>query len=516
MGKKSIFLSLGDQTSTEVTLNIDIGACSKIALVNKSRREWRGNVTEDLINRLFFPILTNNVEFVTILVDGRPGSGKTTKVKRIVELLVQTIKESGYQYNLMPVRSIKQVAAYFDNADYQIAIIDDASRYDDKLARIAAANLDEIRHIFQEKAERKSGVLIIFWIIQDSFVLPKRIRKYIPVSIYNSCPGSEYDINYIDRITCGKGIDLLTNWETKIYDEHRIEFKSRCIVSTPSWAGYAVFDLPKTDELKNLEFINPSESESTEDESYISMNYYDGEYIFKEKERVDLLDELIVALQNHDKILREREISTKLLKPKYVEAYIQYLQGWTYDNIAEYHNVTPQALSNSYENKGWFAIVREEIIGHILEYVLVQDGNYYSGYEIIAGNGRIDLLSPDKQKAIEVKCRHRYEKPSKSMICAEMHKILSESKKTCELALCIVRKKTAQCRIYEIFKHDKQDKDSNVESSSSHFTTSPLSSSSSSSFSSSHSAEVPPKTKSHSGLAKEGVVKHRHAKSKNQ
>ncbi|MHA1197385.1 MAG: hypothetical protein ACTSSM_14975 [Promethearchaeota archaeon] len=457
MRKKNLILNLGAESGTEVTLTIDIGPY--VDLHHRStKREWRGDVTDDLINRLVFPLYPGNIQFISTIIDGGKGSGKTQKAKRIAERVVDEITELGYSYNIIPVRSISQVTSFFDDSDYQICIIDDGSRYDSRLQQAILEDFNEIRHIYAIQKSNKTGVLIIIWTLQDSFQVGKLLRKDLTAYIFTDCPLDEYSQNFVDRLACGRGIDLLSAWAQKIKDEHKIEFKSRCIVSTESWAGYAKFELPQTEYFRNLEFIEPEETNA------ISMNYLDGDYLFKEKERINILDELIAALQNYDAILKERKIKTKKLKSKHVEAYIQYLQGWTYDNIAESHGVKTQALSNSYADGGWFSIVREEAIGHIVEWVLVQDNAYYSQYKIIAGNERVDLLSPDEQKAIEVKCRHRYEKPSAKMICTEMHKILSTNSKECELALCIVRKKTAQCRIYTITKNNKNDKSSPTDS----------------------------------------------------
>jgi len=258
-------------------------------LVQKPLREWKGNVTEDIINRLSFPVIKNNVQFISVIIDGGKGSGKTMKMLVLAELIVERIKEMDESYNIIPVRSISQVHEHFTNDHYQIALIDDGSRYDKNVeAGKAIEQFNEIRHIFEKEQNKKEGVLIVIWTLQDSFQIGKRLRKDLSAYIFTDFPLDEYSQNFIKRVSHPRALHLLSSWAQKIKDEHRIEFKNRCIITTESWAGYGVFPLP-SEQFRRIEFIEPvkeeekqEEQEEEEEEEEIVEQIEDGEVIFEE------------------------------------------------------------------------------------------------------------------------------------------------------------------------------------------------------------------------------------------
>jgi hypothetical protein len=103
------------------------------------------------------------------------------------------------------------------------------------------------------------------------------------------------------------------------------------------------------------------------------------------------------------------------------------------------------------------------MIGHLLEYLLVQEGAYYDGYKIIAGKSHIDLFSEKENKAIEVKSRGDSTTPNIDMLSKEMKHMLEEGNIDCELCLCIIKKSKALFIIYQITKKAKKAKKEEIE-----------------------------------------------------
>jgi hypothetical protein len=472
--KNRIFLTIGQQTSADVVLTIDPATASSLNVFSRSKREWRKNVKDDFYNRTISPIFSDRIEYIGWLFDGGKGSGKSTKGCSIYEKILKDVSseiifEENYvhspEVNLIPVRSLKQVFPLLNAKLYQVIIVDDASRFNKALIEEVKQDFNEIRHIYGELTGE--GVIILLFMCQDLFQLAKFLRKDLSGFCYNDAPQDESDQNYIDRQTCGKGMNYLTNWTSKVKDDKNISFLSKCVVSTESWAGYMTIPRSKDKKFRpwqkhanpvGIKFLEPSEQSAT-------IDFTDGEYLFEEIERVCILKGLIGALENYDSIVQERKITTNKLNSDHVKAFILYLKGMTYDNIGEEQDpkVTASAIGNDYNNSGWIAIVREELIGHVMEWVLVQNQAYYENYSIIAGKGRVDLLSPDKQKAIEVKSRKRKGNPKKEHLSKEMKRILSEGVISCELAFCEVKSKLANCVIYSIVKSQQKKQDVSAE-----------------------------------------------------
>lgn len=441
---------MSEKVSISGNLQTAVGK-SKKSQEKPDKREWLSNKCyEQLLNRIFYPVYEDNIEFISILIDGSPGSGKTSKAGTIIEDLIVRIEEEKKSYNIIPIEYILQAADYYEPTNYNIVVIDDAIEYNEKLAKKAKADFNRVRHVFKAKTSRTNGVVIFIWTVQDGFRLEKHVRKQLRAYIFNSCPSDESDEWFIDRMTCNKGMALLRNWEYKLHDEHAIHYKGRCVISTPSWAGWCNIELPKTEFFRNLKdhVIRHEQSENIS----VKWDKVSGDYRFQEIERFDNIPLVVWGLENWQKVLQERTIpEVQKLKQKHIDAFILKLQGMSSPAIAEEFGLSSrQAIDNSYEYGGWLAIVRTEFIGHLLEWLLHQEGSYYEGYTWIAGVGRVDLLSPDKKKAIEVKARQDYETPSHTMLSNEMKKMLDEDSHECELCQVIIRKNKCMFIIFKI------------------------------------------------------------------
>jgi len=440
-------------------------------------RTWIGKANDHYYSRLYSPVFEGRVEYISFLIDGGKGSGKTSKMCSTYEYLLKTIvaeydekiiyednRPISDSVNLIAVRSVAQVQHHFNHKPYQIILIDDAQRYNRQVKEDVKNDFNELRHIYGEHSTE--GVLILLWSFQDGFNLQKSLRKDVSGYIWTDTPLPDYDRHFVNRQTCGRGLTYLSRWSHQIKDKKDISYLSRAIVSTESWAGYLDLPLPTDNrflpyhKLKNrhgIIFVDPDNDQLFEQEekkggSSPSFSFKSGELTFTEIAKIDLFDRMIEALTNYKQIIASQKIKTiKRLKHQHVEAFIKYLQGHGIDYIAPEFSRSTQCLTNSYKNGGWFAIVREELIGHITEWLLVQPGAPYENYQIIAGQGRVDLLG---EKAIEVKCRARYDSPTEHLICTEMNKLLTTGEKPCELIIVTARKEDVQGRIYQVVKNN--------------------------------------------------------------
>ena len=392
-------------------------------------REWKGECKEDFLNRLHFPIFEDNIEYIAFLFDGGKGRGKSKKMERTAEILIERFEEEDSTWNLIPVRSTSIAHKYFADADYNLVLIDDPTVYDKKLTKEAVDNFNRMRHIF--KLIRKSGVLIIMWTVQDAYQLGKILRKDTSGTVYVDWPSDEFDQNQVRRNCHPQAEPLLKTWTTKIRDEHKIEFKGRCIITTESWTGYANFELPKTERFQDFEkqYIEPEKDET------ISLSNFDSEGIdfsYPVFDKVDVTDLITLALDQRKEIMQQLKINSPRLEDRKFKAFrSHYIDGVTLDNLAEQFGLKGSSnFTNSAKSGGWFAHIRQEYLGHALEYLLTQPGQIYEGYKRIAGNLHIDLLKDDI--GIEVKTRHRpNDSPSDDWLSTHTIKQLLELDYSC-------------------------------------------------------------------------------------
>lgn len=458
-------MEVGLDNYIDADLESDVGFFKEITLTS-SDKEWRGNATEALINRLCPELIEGVILDRSLLIDGHRQFGKTTTACRLAFDFVNLIQERGCTYNLIPVRSFAQVKHMLNEANYQVILIDDARRYNKKMNDESINDLQEIRHIFEELQE--TGCVIVIWIIQDSYRLDREVREQLSGIMYKALKLTNWSINDLVQLMGHKlaprARRLLSGWLEGVMDDNNLKLLSRAIIITHTWCGYINLPpapipefipfKPITNE-KGIKFLEPTEEDikqmtqwkhCSEDVTFTLINEFDG------------LELIVRGLQNWENIVNERNITLKRLRQKHIEAFLLNVQGSTKTSIAEEYNITRQALDLKTERGGWLTTVRAEFIGHMLEHQLIQPHAYYETFDIIAGNGRVDLMSNDKKKAIEVKARQQYETPRKEMLSKEMLHLLEEENVRCELCLCIIRKGTVLFKIYEISKNDKNAK----------------------------------------------------------
>jgi hypothetical protein len=333
----------------------------------------------------------------------------------------------------------------------QILFLDDAGLETQSVAETLVAKFTFVRHIFEEKRKaigKKNGVIIILFAVQDYFLLAKKLRSTLHIEIFKHAPTNKSDIGKIKEFLGDLAIKVLIKISKKIFEEHKYEWLSTCIAKTISGrVGYFYYDFIPRDDSVLIE-VEPKEKIP------VSFSTSDGDYRFTELKEFTNNNMIIEALYNWESIKKKIKLKTKRLKQIHIDAFIKFMKGDSPETIADHFNRTSSTITNDYENSGWLATVRTEILGHLVEYQLTLPGEYYAGYKRIAGNARVDLMSPDKDKAIEVKVRRQRETPTSKMLSGEMLRILEDGF-PCELCYCIVRSNTAIFKIFKIFKESK-------------------------------------------------------------
>jgi hypothetical protein len=147
-------------------------------------------------------------------------------------------------------------------------------------------------------------------------------------------------------------------------------------------------------------------------------------------------------------------IKTKKLKEKHFEAWVWYYRDHvSVDMLADQWGMKSKSIfTNNYKQGGWFAIVKEELLGHLVEDTLVE--TYYEGFQVIGGNTQPDLVKDDIQ--VEVKTRTRREPPKTEMFNQNE---LQHLKNGGKLELCLVSFQPRQCvlEIYDITEIQKEE-----------------------------------------------------------
>lgn len=442
----------------------------------KTDREWRGDVTDDFFNRMLPEIHEDKIKVRDLLIDGTREFGKTTMACAIAEQLVLRIEELGHSYNIITVRSFKQVFKQLNTAPYQIILIDDARKFNRRLSEESMNNFQEIRHIFEKLVS--SGVIICIWMIQDSYRLEREVRDQMVAMAYKNLKMSNYyrrDLVETLGYEIGKkAISILGSWSEAKIDRDNYSVLDNAILVTESWVGIISITesdnsewrpyKPITNE-KGIVFPEPAPDEVCLIPSK-EWRHLSGEYQFLEFDRFSNMPLIKYGLENWEEIYREKQwAEVQKVKQHHVEAFAMWIiDGISMPNIAaEFGLSSRQALGNDYKAGGWFSYVREELIGHLVEYLLTMDGEYYENYKIIAGQGKVDLLSPDKKKAIEIKVRQQHETPTFEMLSGQMIQYLEGDSHECELCMCILTKKKAMFKVYKIGKLDKTAKKNSKE-----------------------------------------------------
>ena len=470
----------------------------------KIGRVWIGKANKQFYKRLISDVVPGRVEYIAFVIDGGKGTGKTTKICSIYEFILKYLakknnEEISYKdnhpesnsVNLIAVRSLQQVKYHLDERPYQIVLIDDAVRYNNKITREVINDFHEIRHIYGQFVAQ--GVLIFLWTVQDNFAIQKSLRKDLSGYIWTDVPLTEHDRNFINRNSCYRGLVLLRNWSSKVRDEKKLEYMSRSIISTESWAGWLDIPQSKDSHFKpyhprscpvGIRFISPEEDELLLSNVEVTEKRVipSGKVIFKLIETGDSF-ELIKAAYD-----RRKELCQKLsinLEEKYFEAFHdRFILGHDISSIAQKFGVSDAAIANNYARGGWLAKVKELYLGHAIEYLLTE--TIYQGYNRIAGNEHIDLRCDNI--GVEVKVRGRKETPNESWLSNHSLELIEKGYTACsqcagiekfELILVIYRLENFRYYRYSV---QKKSADSAVDSQSSVRSLQPPSPSSSSSF----------------------------------
>ncbi len=98
---------------------------------------------------------------------------------------------------------------------------------------------------------------------------------------------------------------------------------------------------------------------------------------------------------------------------KHAEAwYLIYVKGYTMQAVADAlahftadGSLTDSAIANGYSNGGWRAIYQEEISGESAE--LAVRNMLFPEWDIVGGQGMPDIVNPEDETWVEVKCRSR-------------------------------------------------------------------------------------------------------------
>jgi len=147
------------------------------------------------------------------------------------------------------------------------------------------------------------------------------------------------------------------------------------------------------------------------------------------------------------KEMKRKNVNTKHFKMKHAEAWkLHYVDGVTYDNLAETYSVSKAVFTNSYMNGGWIAIYSKEVLGYAAELALQK--RYYPECRWTGLNEHEpDLPGPDSLM-VEVKIRKRAEKPSLEMLCEKERKNLEDGKPT-HLAMITYDVKKCTITVYK-------------------------------------------------------------------
>lgn len=149
-----------------------------------------------------------------------------------------------------------------------------------------------------------------------------------------------------------------------------------------------------------------------------------------------------------------KRIKTKKLKKKHFIAWFTYYRDHvSVDNLALQNDLkSKSSFTNTYPQGGWFSIVKEEILGHLVEDALTV--SYYQGFKVIAGKTEADLFNGEKM--IEVKARSRRESPAAKMLNQKEVSFLDQGGL---LELCLVTFKPGKCDL-EFYSVERKTKES--------------------------------------------------------
>ena len=400
------------------------------------------DITLNVLRTLFVPIPEDdeNIQFRTCQIYGIPGVGKTSLFRFFGSEIINHYGKE--KVNAVKSENLDLLMDNIKNKEVNALFLDDAGLQTQTAGKKLIAKFSRIRHILEEK--RKNGAILVFFAVQDPFLLEKKFRSTLHVEIFKNAPTNDYDKRVLVQNIGYVALKELEHINKMVFQKHRYEYLSQCVARAVDTVGILKYPFISSRDSVLREIKAEGESQKT-----FSIN--EGDYGFLPlKEFVDS-DSVIEALYNWTNIKEKIKLTTKLLKPRHIDAFIKYMQGQKYESIAESFNVTASSITNNYKAGGWLAIVRTEILGHLVEYQLSQKGKYYEGYKRISGKSRVDLMSPDKNKAVEIKVRQQRKTPAVDMLSKEMIDLL-EKGFSCELCYCVIRYNSAVFKIFKITK----------------------------------------------------------------
>ncbi|MDD3531662.1 MAG: hypothetical protein PHV99_03690 [Candidatus Pacebacteria bacterium] len=192
------------------------------------------NLTARTLDALFPAIPEAAVRHRHLLVTGLPESGKTTLLNFLAR---QAIKRYGRpKVNLIAVRKIADGLDLIDSRPVQLMFIDDAIRSAN--ARLSAKQADdvgdfyEIRHIFEDRASTRSGVVITVWAAQRFKSLDIVFRNAHAI-IFKTVAVDPADSKEIQKYVGPRAYDELRRITMEIYGNANDAIKSSAIVCLP-------------------------------------------------------------------------------------------------------------------------------------------------------------------------------------------------------------------------------------------------------------------------------------------
>jgi len=398
--------------------------------------------------RHFFKIITRpieKVEYIAFLLAGRQGSGKTTFISWTAEKIREHYKPENCNIVGNKYGDLDLLMDHIDARPIQILVCDDAYG---NLPKDLNRKFTRIRHVFEEKLKEAGqplkGVIYAFYAVQDYFQLEPRIRRTVNGTIFKSSVLNPYDKALFKRILEEEGFQKLEEIDFKILYSYDHAARSMNIITLQGLnrPGYIISGVPKDPNVirwvERKESIQASRSEGSSNAEWP---------VLRRIEDPSFLELIYECIPNVLDRMKKEGMSTKHFKMHHADAWKKhYVDGVTYDHLAEEYNVSKSIFTNGYKDGGWIAIFSKEILGYAAELAL--NKRYYPECTWMGFNDQEPDLKGPGNLMVEVKIRKRAEKPILEMLCEKERQNLEEGKPT-HLALITYDKKKCAITIYQ-------------------------------------------------------------------
>ena len=183
------------------------------------------------VERIIFPpIIRGKVDFKDVVIAGKMGCGKTTLFNYYAHRAIENYGRS--RVNMIAARSIPQAIEALDDKPVQLIFIDDAirnanSRKPGSQAE-EAGDYYEIRHIYEDKNNRDTGVIIVFYATQRYKMLDL-IYRDASVIIFKSWPMDRGEQRTVTDYISDSGQKRLKEITEAVTIRHNDEIKSESI-----------------------------------------------------------------------------------------------------------------------------------------------------------------------------------------------------------------------------------------------------------------------------------------------